>query len=1163
MGLVLAALLIPVWLHSEQQRIEAVAARESHALLAAENAIQALFRERIGDATVLLRSSLIGDFLDHPDAVRRRRLSGLLEAYCESYAEAYRQLSLVGLDGREWVRVDRSSGRCAEVPSGDLHDLAGRADFQATIQRQGLAIHASPWAIDQKGSEAGGGQALILRFVARVPDVRGTARALLILDSEAHNLLDQLLVRGVEGSMAPPVSHLLDAQGHYLKSTEAAGHGDGVASGRIRNRFDLDHPQVWRAIHEGRARLRTADGLYLLKSVHTLISAPVAAGTPLTSETDDQPWRLVRFIPESSLLATSLPHSPVGKFGLLGYAILIVFLGGMLAMARLRRIASASLQGAQAALMAAPAGILVVDEHGFITLANREAASLSGYPRDELEGQEVERLIPGSACALHSGQARSDRLPSAHGTGAGQELQALRQDGARFWLTFDWNRLKNRDHNRQFVICVIRDITEQRRTMREERDGAQRLQLAIDAANLGLWEWNVKTNHIRWDSRMFAIYGVQPTPNGLVDYRDWSTAVIPEELAEQERVLRETVERRGRSTRKFRIRRRDDGAERVIEAVETVRLDEDNRVEWVVGTNLDVSEREQADQALRDSEERYRMLFNQTADAILIVDLDGYVLAVNDQACRQYGYSREHWRNLHLTQIDTPEDAANISQRLETLKQAGYAAFQASHRDSEGRILAVDVRATMISYDGKPAMFSFCRDITEQKAARERIEYLAFHDSLTELPNRLLAQDYLTKAVAIAQRRQSRLAVLEVDIHRLRDVNDTHGWDMGDLLLRRIAQRLTLHLRAEDTLARLSSDEFLIIMSNIEAGFEISQIAAICERLLGILAQPFDLKGWQVEVSTPIGVALYPQDGANAETLLQNAGIAHRESKRLGPQRYSFFEPSMNVRLMHHLHLREALRKAIANQEFELHYQPQIDLGTSKVIGVEALVRWRRNDDEPVRPHEFIQVAEDSGLIVPIGHWVLREAIRQAAEWQRRNGWTLMMAVNLSAVQFRGGKLGQEVLSLLAEHQLNPASLELELTESLLLEAESDILDAIALWKSRGIKLSIDDFGTGYSSLVYLKRFQIDKIKLDQSFVSNIPTHEVDRVIVQSIIRMARDLNLQTIAEGVEDAGLPELLLSMGCDQAQGYLYAKPMPANGLETWFKQYSPSQYTGSVP
>jgi len=301
----------------------------------------------------------------------------------------------------------------------------------------------------------------------------------------------------------------------------------------------------------------------------------------------------------------------------------------------------------------------------------------------------------------------------------------------------------------------------------------------------------------------------------------------------------------------------------------------------------------------------------------------------------------------------------------------------------------------------------------------------------------------------------------------------------------------------------------------------------------------------------------------NADTSLQNAGIAHRASKRLGPLRYSFFEPSMNDRLMHHLHPREALRKAIANQEFELHYQPRIDLGASKFIGVEALPRWRRNDDELVCPHEFIRVAEDSGLIVPIGQWVPREAIRQSAEWQRRNGWTLMMAVNLSAVQFRGGGLGQEVLSLLAEQKPNPASLELELTESLLLEAESDILDAIALWKSRGIKISIDDFGAGGSSLVYIKRFQIGKIKLDQSFVSNVPTHEVDRVIVQSIIRMARDLNPRTIAEGVKDAGLPELLLSMGYDQARGYLYARPMSANELETWFKQYSSSQRTGSVP
>ena len=558
-----------------------------------------------------------------------------------------------------------------------------------------------------------------------------------------------------------------------------------------------------------------------------------------------------------------------------------------------------------------------------------------------------------------------------------------------------------------------------------------------------------------------------------------------------------------------------------------------------------------ANTSLMKSEALYRRLFNNTSDSILILDLDGHLINVNDEACRQYGYTREELLNMHISQIDTPEEAVHVPGRMQQIHQHAHAAFEAVHRDARGEIHHVDVRVSKIDYDGCEALFSFCRDITQEKADRERVEYLAFHDALTDLPNRLLAQDRLSMALTIGKRQKTQLGVLVLDIHQLRHVNDLYGHEVGDLLLRQVGQRMQGSLRGADSVARLGSDEFLVIMSNLGKGCEMGYITALCDRLLAVLAEPFDVDGWQIEITSSIGIALFPKDGETAEILIRNADIAGRESKQLGPQHYAFFEEGMTATLMQHLVVRDGLRSAVADQSFELHYQPQIELSSGKMIGVEALLRWRRSDGQLIGPADFIQVAEESGLIVPIGRWVLREACRQAVTWRTMFESPFVMAVNVSANQFKNHHFGQEVLSILAETGLDPRELELELTESVLIDEASSIEETLTLWKTRGIQLSIDDFGTGYSGLYYLKRLQADKVKLDRCFVSQIQTEDVDRAIVQAIIQMARALNLKTIAEGVEDESLANVLLKMGCDEAQGYYYAQPMPAHELEKWLR------------
>ncbi|WP_170265807.1 sensor domain-containing protein [Thiohalocapsa marina] len=558
-----------------------------------------------------------------------------------------------------------------------------------------------------------------------------------------------------------------------------------------------------------------------------------------------------------------------------------------------------------------------------------------------------------------------------------------------------------------------------------------------------------------------------------------------------------------------------------------------------------------ASAALQASEEQYRMLFNSAADPIFIIDLQGRFLAVNDQACRHYGWSHADFLARHLRDLDTPEDSINAPARIAQLAQQGQAQFQAEHRDAHGRRFPVDARATKIHYGGVPAMLAICRDISEQIKAQERIAFLAYHDPLTGLPNRVLGRDQLAQALVAAADRQRGLAVLLLDLDRFRHVNDAHGQAIGDALLQAVAERLRRQLPSPGHLSRLAGDEFLIVLPDLAPAQAEAEAIGVCERLLQALSAPFDLAGRSLSATASLGVALYPQHGADAEALLLNASIALREAERSGRNRFRCFEAQMNAALMRFVQTREALALALQQQAFELHYQPQLDLRTGAVIGVEALLRWQRPGVGLVLPDAFIDVAEDSGLIEPIGAWVLEQACRQAAAW-RAAGWpSLVMSVNLSAVQFQHGQLVETVAAALANSGLAPQGLELELTESIVLQEDAALRETLAQWKCQGIGLAIDDFGTGYASFAYLKRFHIDRLKIDRSFVSDLQSDDGSRAIVAAIIQMARSLGLRIIAEGVETLAIAAQLQGMGCDAVQGYLYARPMPAPELERWLQ------------
>ncbi len=430
-------------------------------------------------------------------------------------------------------------------------------------------------------------------------------------------------------------------------------------------------------------------------------------------------------------------------------------------------------------------------------------------------------------------------------------------------------------------------------------------------------------------------------------------------------------------------------------------------------------------------------------------------------------------------------------------------------------------------------------DITERKEAEDRAKFLAYHDALTGLPNLQLIQDRLERAIRQADHADQKMALMVVDLDRFKAINDSLGHGMGDQLLVEVGKRLCESVDETDTVSRQGGDEFLILLPSL-ADPEAC-ITLLGQLMLGLSA-PFRIDGTELTLTASVGIALFPDDGADLEALHQKAEMAMYWAKDAGRNTYRFFDAEMNKEAVDQLSLHFGLRQALQTQQFFLCFQPQIEIASGELTGAEALIRWQHPELGLVSPMRFIPAAEESGLIVPLGEWVLREACHEAVRWQTA-GYALTVAVNLSALQFKRGDIEQSVMHALADSGLDPGLLELELTESILLQDTEKVLATVIRLKHMGVKLSIDDFGTGYSSLSYLKRFKVDKLKIDQSFIRDLATDPDDAAIVRAVIQMARSLGLRTIAEGVESQQALDHLRLYHCDEAQGYHYARPMPA--------------------
>jgi diguanylate cyclase (GGDEF)-like protein/PAS domain S-box-containing protein len=559
----------------------------------------------------------------------------------------------------------------------------------------------------------------------------------------------------------------------------------------------------------------------------------------------------------------------------------------------------------------------------------------------------------------------------------------------------------------------------------------------------------------------------------------------------------------------------------------------------VEGTTRDNTRQRKAEEELRLAAK----VFESSGEAIMITDAAGCIISVNQAFSIVTGYSaaevtgrnasllasgrhsREYFNGMWRSVLGTGHWSGEIWNKRRNGEIFPEWLSLSSVRDAQGRVTHL------------VGIFS---DISERKAAEARITYLAHHDPLTGLPNRLLLKDRMEQAIVHCERSGNRVALLFVDLDRFKAVNDTFGHPVGDALLRDAAQRLLACVRDSDTISRHGGDEFLVVLTDLQNSEVPAQIAG---KIMVALGQPFHIDTHEAAISASVGIAVYPEDGAGFDELLKKADTAMYHAKEAGRNAFRFYTERMNADAQERLDLHSHLRRALERKEFVLYYQPLFDLRSGRIVGGEALVRWQDPEQGLVAPGLFIPAMEHSGLIVPLGEWVLREACAELAHWHAQGCPQLSMAVNISAIQFRRGDVEDTVRRALDASGAPPASLELELTESILIDGAEQVLATIRTLQALGVRLAIDDFGTGYSSLAYLKRFAVDKLKIDQSFVRDIVTDQDDAAIVRAVIQMARSLNLHVLAEGVETEAVADELRAMDCDLVQGYHFGRPMPA--------------------
>ncbi|MFN9527385.1 MAG: PAS domain S-box protein [Pseudomonadaceae bacterium] len=702
------------------------------------------------------------------------------------------------------------------------------------------------------------------------------------------------------------------------------------------------------------------------------------------------------------------------------------------------------------------------------------------------------------------------------------------------------------------LVLTVRNITEQRVQEQALNESRQRLRLALESADLGTWDWHIPSSRLFASARASQLQGLEPLPfEGA--FLDFFRQVPMEDRHSLRQSYQSLVaEHRSHYQVTYRVQL-ENGGLRFLESTAKLQLDDTGQPQRMVGTLVDISERLLREQRLQASEEKFAKAFHSSPDAITITERDsGRYIEVNEGFTRITGYLPDEVVGRTAFELDIwayPEERVRMIEHLTQQGQVLHMEMHGRHRDGEVRL--VDVSVQPIELNGVPCLLLTARDISELKQAQAQVQHLAYHDALTNLPNRALLMDRLTQQIALLKRHDLRGALLFLDLDHFKHINDSLGHPVGDSVLRLVTARLEASVRLEDTVARLGGDEFVVLLSGLEGKrSEVTRhVRQVADKLRQLLAEPMLLDGHRLQVTPSIGVALIPDHGNTPADLLKRADIALYRAKDSGRNAIQLFRSTMQDAASARLRLENDLRLALARGEFELHFQPQVDARDGKVVGAEALLRWQHPQLGPQSPAQFIQVLEESGLIVEVGGWVLAEACHfcsQLLAGSLVDSERFSLCVNISPRQFRQHDFVERVASSLRDSQLPNAMLKLEITEGIVIQNIDDTVGKMLRLKKHGVSFAMDDFGTGYSSLTYLKRLPVDMLKIDQSFVRDATHDPNDAEIIRAIVAMARSLGLALIAEGVEQQDQLDFLQAQDCHLYQGYLFSKPLPQDAF-----------------
>ncbi len=770
--------------------------------------------------------------------------------------------------------------------------------------------------------------------------------------------------------------------------------------------------------------------------------------------------------------------------------------------------------------------VIVIDLEGKIRVANHAASSMLGYAEADLAGKPVRTIIDPEE-SISTGQLlRSGGTLDLHMAWRGAT-------GGRVDVIASSSFVRDAEGAPVGVVYVASDVTERRRAEQALRESEHRYRTLFEGNPLPMWVYDFETlKFIAVNEAAVKHYGFSKD-----EFLQMTIAGIrpPEEIPTMMSTLAALHDRD--RNRIFRHKKKD-GTPFDAEITSFEFVSAGRRARLVIA--VDVTQRRLAEERLRENEERYRLLFERNLAGVFRSNLEGRILEVNESMARIFGYTRDELLATSAQSLYfTTEERQRVMARLRDQKTLSNSELRLRRKDGT----PVWILENMSLVESADIIEGTMIDISDRKAAQEQVEYQAYHDVLTGLPNRLLFRDRITVALAHARRSRRAVAVMFLDLDQFKLVNDTLGHTIGDGLLQAAAERLVHCVRADDTVARMGGDEFTILVSDLT---DTRAASLVAQKVLDSVSKPIDVEGHELFITTSIGISIFPDDGMDTETLLKNADRAMYRAKEAGRNNYQFATGASVEASGGRLSLERSLHHAFDRQEFVIHYQPMIEVDSHRVIGAEALIRWKHRELGLLGPDEFIPVAEECGLIFPIGEWVLRTACAQMRQWHRA-GHDLHIAVNLSARQFQQHDLTAMIERILEDTGLGARWLDIEITESTAMHNAEMSLGIMTRLKQMGVRLSIDDFGTGYSSLSYLKKFPIDTVKIDQNFVHDLTLSPNDGAIISAVISMARALKLHVVAEGVETEEQLEFLRKQHCETIQGFLYSRPLPAEEFE----------------